>query len=253
MFISSAAKAIPSRAKPSRAMVLAAGLGKRMRPLTTTTPKPLIEVAGKPLLDHMLDRLAEAGIEEAVVNVHYLAGLIESHLSRRRTKTPRIVISDERQRLLETGGGVKKALPQLGDAPFLVVNTDDIWAEGPRPNLARLIEYWDPARMDALLLLAPTATSFGYEGRGDFAMDAFGRLRRRRDREICPFVFAGVSILKPSLFADTPEGPFSLNLIFDKAAAAGRLVGLRLEGFWMHVGTPSAVAGADTRLAESVS
>ena len=248
MLMSAAAKA-----KPSRAMVLAAGLGKRMRPLTTTTPKPLIEVAGKPLLDHMLDRLAEAGIEEAVVNVHYLAALIESHIGRRRAKTPRITISDERPRLLETGGGVKKALPHLGSAPFLVVNTDDIWAEGPRPNLRRLIDYWDAARMDALLLLAPTATSFGYEGKGDFGMDPFGRLRRRRDREICPFVFAGVSVLNPSLFADTPEGAFSLNLIFDKAAAAERLFGLRLEGFWMHVGTPSAIAGADARIAESVS
>ena len=242
-----------AKAKPSRAMVLAAGLGKRMRPLTTTTPKPLIEVAGKPLLDHMLDRLADAGVEEVVVNVHYLPALIESHLGRRRAKSPRILISDERERLLETGGGVKKALRQLGGAPFLVVNTDDVWADGPRPNLTRLIEYWDMSRMDALLLLAPTATSFGYEGRGDFAMDPFGRLRRRRDREVCPFVFAGVSILNPSLFSDTPEGAFSLNLIFDKAAAQGRLFGLRLDGFWMHVGTPSAVAGADARLAESVS
>jgi MurNAc alpha-1-phosphate uridylyltransferase len=248
MLISDAAKA-----KPSRAMVLAAGLGKRMRPLTTTTPKPLIEIAGKPLLDHMLDRLAEAGIEEAVVNVHYLAELIETHLRRRRSKVPRIVISDERARLLETGGGVKKALPRLGEAPFLVVNTDDVWAEGPRPNLRRLIDYWDEKRMGVLLLLAPTATSFGYEGPGDFAMDAHGRLRRRREREVCPFVFAGVSIVDPSLFAATPDGPFSMNLIFDKAAAGGRLFGLRLDGIWMHVGTPSAVAGTDARLAESVS
>jgi N-acetyl-alpha-D-muramate 1-phosphate uridylyltransferase len=248
MFMSDTAKA-----KPSRAMVLAAGLGKRMRPLTTTTPKPLIEIAGKALLDHMLDRLAQAGIEEAVVNVHYLAELIETHLRRRRAKAPRVVISDERARLLETGGGVKKALPLLGAAAFLVVNTDDVWAEGPRPNLRRLIEYWDEARMDVLLLLAPTATSFGYEGAGDFAMNAHGRLRRRRDREVCPFVFAGVSIVRPSLFADTPDDAFSLNLIFDKAAAQHRLFGLRLEGFWMHVGTPSAVAGADARFADSLS
>lgn len=248
MFMSDAAQA-----KPSRAMVLAAGLGRRMRPLTATTPKPLIEVAGKPLLDHMLDRLAEAGIDQAVVNVHYLPELIETHLARRRARAPRIKISDERARLLETGGGVKKALGELGGAPFLVVNTDNVWCEGPRPNLKRLIDYWDETRMDALLLLAPTATSFGYEGAGDFAMDAFGRLRRRRDREICPFVFAGVSILNPSLFADTPDGAFSLNLIFDKAAAHRRLFGLRLEGFWMHVGTPSAVAQADARLADSMS
>jgi MurNAc alpha-1-phosphate uridylyltransferase len=241
-----------AKAKPSRAMVLAAGLGKRMRPITATTPKPLIEVAGKPLIDHMLDRLAEAGIEEAVVNVHYLAALVETHMHRRRSKSPRIAISDERARLLETGGGVKKALAQLGDAPFLVVNTDDVWADGPQPNLRRLIAYWDEERMDVLLLLAPTTTSFGYEGAGDFAMDAHGRLRRRRDREVCPFVFAGVAIVKPSSFADTPEGPFSMNLIFDKAAAEGRLYGLRLEGFWMHVGTPAAIAGAEARLADSL-
>ncbi|MFI5011740.1 MAG: nucleotidyltransferase family protein [Hyphomicrobiales bacterium] len=240
-----------AKAKPSRAMVLAAGLGKRMRPITTTTPKPLIEIGGKPLIDHMLDRLAEAGIGDAVVNVHYLAALVESHIRRRPAKSPRIVISDERARLLETGGGVKKALGQLGDEPFLVVNTDNVWADGPRPNLRRLVEYWDETRMDVLLLLAPTTTSFGYEGAGDFVMDAHGRLRRRRDREVCPFVFAGASVIKPSLFADTPDGAFSLNLVFDKAAAAGRLFGLRLEGFWMHVGTPGAIAGAEARLADS--
>ena len=240
-----------AQAKPRRAMVLAAGLGNRMRPITTTTPKPLIEVAGKPLIDHMLDRLAAAGIEEAVVNVHYLPGLIEQHMRRRGVKPPRITISDERIRLLETGGGVKKALPLLGDAPFLIVNTDDLWAEGPRPNLSRLIDYWDEHRMDALLLLAPASTSYGYDGVGDFAMDPHGRLRRRREREICPFVFAGVTIAKPALFAHTPEGAFSLNLIFNKAAASGRLFGLRLEGFWMHVGTPAAIAGAETRFAES--
>ena len=240
-----------AKAKPSRAMVLAAGLGKRMRPITTTTPKPLIEVAGKALIDHMLDRLAAAGIEEAVVNIHYLAGLVEQHMRRRSSKAPRIVISDERARLLETGGGVKKALPLLGDEPFLVANTDDLWAEGPRPNLRRLIDYWDEARMDVLLLLAPATTSYGYDGAGDFTMDAQGRLRRRREREVCPFVFAGVTIAKPALFAGTPDGAFSMNLIFDKAAATGRLFGLRLEGFWMHVGTPSAIAGAEARFADS--
>jgi MurNAc alpha-1-phosphate uridylyltransferase len=232
-------------------MVLAAGLGKRMRPITTTTPKPLVEVAGKPLIDHMLDRLAAAGIEEAVVNVHYLPELVEQHMRRRSPKAPRIAISDERGRLLDTGGGVKKALSLLGDAPFLVVNTDDLWAEGPRPNLSRLIDYWDAERMDALLLLAPASTSFGYDGTGDFAMDPNGHLRRRREREVCPFVFAGVTIAKPSLFVGTPDGAFSMNLIFDKAAAEKRLFGLRLEGFWMHVGTPSAIAGAEVRYAES--
>jgi MurNAc alpha-1-phosphate uridylyltransferase len=240
-----------AKAKPNRAIVLAAGLGKRMRPITTTTPKPLIRVAGKSLIDHMLDRLAAAGIEEAVVNVHYLAGLVEQHMRRRGTKGPRIVISDERARLLETGGGVKKALPLLGDAPFLIVNTDDLWVEGPKPNLRRLIDYWDETRMDALLLLAPASTSYGYDGRGDFAMDSAGHLRRRREREVCPFVFAGVTITKPALFDDTPDGVFSMNVIFDKAAEAGRLFGLRLEGFWMHVGTPGAIAGAESLFAES--
>jgi MurNAc alpha-1-phosphate uridylyltransferase len=239
------------KAKPSRAMVLAAGLGKRMRPITTTTPKPLIQIAGKSLIDHMLDRLAAAGIEEAVVNVHYLPGLVEQHMRRRGEKAPRITISDERSRLLETGGGVKKALPLLGDAPFLIANTDDLWAEGPKPNLSRLIEYWDAERMDALLLLAPASASYGYDGAGDFSMDPHGRLRRRREREVCPFVFAGVTITKPALFADTPDGVFSMNLIFDKAAATGKLFGLRLEGFWLHVGTPDAIAGAEARFAES--
>jgi MurNAc alpha-1-phosphate uridylyltransferase len=232
-------------------MVLAAGLGKRMRPITTTTPKPLIQIAGKSLIDHMLDRLAAAGIEEAVVNVHYLPGLVEQHMRRRGEKAPRITISDERSRLLETGGGVKKALPLLGDAPFLIANTDDLWAEGPKPNLSRLIEYWDAERMDALLLLAPASASYGYDGAGDFSMDPHGRLRRRREREVCPFVFAGVTITKPALFADTPDGVFSMNLIFDKAAATGKLFGLRLEGFWLHVGTPDAIAGAEARFAES--
>jgi N-acetyl-alpha-D-muramate 1-phosphate uridylyltransferase len=240
-----------AKAKPNRAMVLAAGLGKRMRPITTTTPKPLIEVAGKSLIDHMLDRLAAVGIEKAVVNVHYLPGLVEQHMRRRGEKAPRITISDERARLLETGGGVKKALPLLGDGPFFVVNTDDLWAEGPKPNLQRMVDYWDETRMDALLLLAPASMSYGYDGFGDFAMDPNGRLRRRREREVCPFAFAGVTITKPALFADTPDGSFSMNLIFDKAAAAGKLFGLRLEGFWMHVGTPDAIAGAEARYAEN--
>ncbi|WP_336489332.1 nucleotidyltransferase family protein [Methylobacterium nigriterrae] len=229
------------------AFILAAGLGKRMRPVTATVPKPLVEVAGKALLDHALDRAAEGGIARAVVNVHYLPDLIEGHLAR-RAQAPEILISDERAALLETGGGVKKALPLVGAEPFLVFNSDSFWLEGPTPNLARLIAEWDPAAMDVLLLVAPTATSLGYEGAGDFVMDPDGRLERRGEREVAPFIYAGVAILKPELFADTPESAFSLNLLFDRAIARGRLFGLRLDGQWLHVGTPEAIAAAEERV-----
>ncbi len=231
------------------AMVLAAGLGKRMRPITATTPKPLVEIGGRSMLDHALDRLVEAGVPHAVVNVHYLADLIEARLSRRTA--PRITVSDERDALLETGGGVKRALPLLGAAPFLLLNSDSLWIEGPRSNVVRLMDAWDPERMDILLLLASTATSFGYDGAGDFSMDATGLLERRGERRMAPFVYAGVAILKPGLFHDTPDGPFSLNLLFDRAIAAGRLHGLRLDGEWLHVGTPDAIAGANERIEAS--
>ncbi len=228
----------------SKAMVLAAGLGTRMRPLTDRIPKPLVPVYGRPLLDHVLDALAAAGIAEAVVNVHYLADLIEEHLAARKGP-PAITISDERGVLLETGGGVRKALPLLAPGPFLSINSDTIWIEGTRPNLVRLMEGFDAERMDALLLLAPSATSIGYEGVGDFVMDANGRLARRSERLVAPFVFAGAAILAPDLFEATPDGPFSLNLVFDRAAERERLFGLRLDGVWMHVGTPEAIALAE--------
>jgi N-acetyl-alpha-D-muramate 1-phosphate uridylyltransferase len=231
-------------------MILAAGLGTRMRPLTLTRPKPLIDVAGRPLIDHILDLLAEACVETAVVNVHYLADLLERHLGQRR-RAPRVIVSNERAALLDSGGGVKKALPHLGDAPFYVLNSDSFWIDGPRSNLLRLAQAFDPARMDLLLLLASTATSTGYDGAGDFAMDAAGVLRRRREREVVPFAYAGVLIVNPLLFSHTPDGAFSLNLLFDKAAAAGRLHGLRLDGAWLHVGTPEAIAAAEDRLAKS--
>jgi MurNAc alpha-1-phosphate uridylyltransferase len=234
---------------PRTAMVLAAGLGTRMRPLTDTRPKPLIEVAGKALLDHVLDRLAEAGVERAVVNVHYLAEQIIAHTAGRRK--PRVDISDERGHLLGTGGGVVKALPQLGGAPFFHVNSDTTWIEGVTPNLTRLATAFDPATMDALLLLAPTAGSIGYAGCGDFAMAPDARLRRRAEREIAPFVFAGAAILSPALFEGAPQGEFSLTTLFDRAAAAGRLHGLRLEGLWMHVGTPEAVVEAEAAIRKS--
>jgi N-acetyl-alpha-D-muramate 1-phosphate uridylyltransferase len=234
---------------PRRAMVLAAGLGTRMRPLTEATPKPLVTVGGKRLIDHVLDRLAAAGVDTAVVNVHYLAEQIERHLAVRRA--PNIVISDERGELLDTGGGVVKALPLLGAAPFLHLNADTVWIDGVRPNLIRLAESFDAARMDALLLLAATSSSVGYAGRGDFAMAPDGRLRRRPEREVAPFIYAGVAILMPALFADAPSGAFSLNLLFDRAIGAGRLHGLRLEGVWMHVGTPEAVAAAEAAILAS--
>lgn len=232
------------------AFILAAGLGTRMRPITDTRPKPLVEVAGRALIDHALDRAAEGGITRAVVNVHHLADLVEAHLAR-RTTAPMVSISDERVALLETGGGIKKALPLVGDDPFVVFNSDSFWLEGPRSNLARQIAAWRPDAMDIFLLVAPTATSLGYEGNGDFVMDADGRLQRRGEREVAPFIYAGVAIVKPELFADTPEGAFSLNLLFDRAAERDRLFGLRLDGQWLHVGTPGAIAAAEARVKAS--
>jgi MurNAc alpha-1-phosphate uridylyltransferase len=242
-------------AAPRRAMVLAAGKGVRMRPLTDAMPKPLVAVGGKPLLDHVLDRLAEAGVETAVVNVHYLADQIERHLTERELagrRTPAIVISDERNELLDTGGGVVKALQVLSSAPFFHLNADTIWIDGVKPNLLHLAGTFDPARMDALLLLAATSGSVGYAGRGDFSMAPDGRLARRPEREVAPFVYAGVAILNPALFSTAPSGAFSLNLLFDRAIEAGRLYGLRLEGVWMHVGTPEAIAAAETAILTSV-
>ena len=230
-------------------MILAAGLGTRMRPLTDTLPKPLVKVAGRPLIDHVLDRLAEAGVERVVVNVHHLADQMQHHLARR--KQPQIVTSDERGLLLGTGGGVKKALPELGDAPFFHINSDTIWIDGVKPNLARLADAFDPAAMDALLLLAPTTGSIGYSGRGDFAMAADGQLRKRAEQEVAPFVYAGAAILSPALFKSTPEGELSLTTLFDRAAQARRLHGLRMEGLWMHVGTPEAIASAEAAIKAS--
>ena len=233
--------------KPNRAIVLAAGLGTRMRPYNGHVPKPLVQIGGKSLIDYSLDRLADAGVERVVVNVHHLADAVERHLASR--KHPQIVISDERAELLGTGGGIAKALPQLGDAPFFLVNSDTVWLDGVKPNFARLADAFDPATMDALLLLAPTAESIGYGGRGDFAMLPDGRLRRRGEREVVPFVYAGAAILSPALFAGAPAGAFPLTPLFDRAGAKDRLFGLRLEGLWMHVGTPEAVAAAEAALA----
>jgi N-acetyl-alpha-D-muramate 1-phosphate uridylyltransferase len=235
-----------ARQKPKRAMVLAAGLGTRMQPFNQQMPKPLVKVAGKALIDYALDRLAEQKVERVVVNVHHLADLIERHLAA-RTQPP-IVISDERRELLGTAGGVIKAQPLLGSDPFFHVNSDTIWIDGVKPNLSLLAEGFDPVRMEALLLVAPTTASIGYDGRGDFAMTPDGRLTRRAEREIVPFVYAGAAILTPAFLANPPPAPSSMSPLFDRCAAAGRLFGLRLEGLWMHVGTPAAIKAAERAL-----
>ena len=227
------------------AMVLAAGFGERMRPLTLRMPKPLVPLAGRPLLDHVLDRLAAAGVTTAVVNVHYLPEQLEAHLASRKGKPPETLVSDERGVLLDTGGGAKKALPLLGRGPFFIHNADSVWSEGATPALTRMLRKWNPATMDCLLLLAPTATSIGYAAKGDFSMAPDGRLARRGN-EVVPFAFAGVSLCDERLFKDAPEGRFSLNLLWDRALAKGKLYGVRLDGRWMHVGTPDALAEAET-------
>ncbi len=230
----------------SKAMIMAAGMGTRMRPLTDTMPKPLVPFSGKPLIDHVLDRLADAGIAEAVVNVHYLADMLEAHLASRRH--PRIIISDEREALLDTGGGTKKALPLLGDDPIITFNSDSVWADEIGSNLASLMAAWDPERMDALLMIADAARTIGYVGRGDFQMDEEGLLARRDPSTTAPYMFAGVQIIKPGLFADGPDGPFSTNLIWDRLIEKGRLFGHRMSGVWMHVGAPDDLAEAEAFL-----
>ena len=234
------------------AMVLAAGLGKRMRPLTDTMPKPMVTLAGRPLIDHALDRLATAGIARAIVNVHYKADVLEAHLAERREQDlpPEITVSDERGVLLETGGGIVKALPLLGDKPFFICNSDTTWAEtAETDNFGMLMSAWDGSRMDSLLLLAEKDRSIGYAGDGDFELAGDGRLTRRAEGTSTPYVFAGVSIAKPEMFVGAPEEPFSLNVLWDKAIAAGRLYGVVLDGWWMHVGTPEALADADLFIA----
>jgi MurNAc alpha-1-phosphate uridylyltransferase len=228
-------------------MVLAAGLGTRMRPISGALPKPLVEVRGRALIDHVLDRLLAAGVEEAVVNLHYKAEAIEAHLKER--KRPRIIFSDERAALLDTGGGVAKALAHFKGAPFFYANSDTIWREATRHTLADMCAAFDPERMDALMLLAPTVNSTGYDGLGDFTMDAEGRLERREESRVAPFVWAGVQIVHPRLFEDAPTGAFSTNVLWNRAAKAGRLYGIRLEGLWMHVGSPDGLKAAEAALA----
>ncbi len=232
---------------PQTAMVLAAGLGTRLRPLTDHTPKPLIPVAGRTLLDRCLDRLAEAGVRRAVVNIHWLGSQIREHLKARRDME--IVISDETDRLLETGGGLAKALPLLGDVPFIAVNADLIWRdEGGETAVQRLAAAFDPARMDGLLLLQPRETADGHAGAGDFALETDGRLRRRGTQATAPYVYTGVQILQPALFRDAPAGAFSLNILYDRAITAGRLYGIVHRGSWMDVGTHDGLKHAEAVL-----
>ena len=227
----------PQVAVPEVAMVMAAGLGKRMRPLTATRPKPLIEVAGKMLIDRCLDHLRAAGVRKAVVNVHYLADALEAHL--RKATDLEIAISDERALLLETGGGLVKALPQIDCDPFLVVNSDNLWVDGPIDSLRLLASSWSEERMDALLLLVPLARANCHGGQGDFHMNAAGLLRRKRRGTVAPFVFTGIQIVSKRLFeGELPDGPFSTNLLWDRAMEKGRCFGVVHQGLWFDVGTP---------------
>ena len=234
---------------PKVAMVLAAGLGTRMRPLTNDRPKALVEVAGKALIDHMLDRLAAAGVETAVVNVHAFADRLEEHLKARQG-APRIVISDERPEALETGGGLKHALPLLGEGPVWVANIDSVWIESGVPALDAMATAWDPARMDVLLMLAPTATSLGFHDSGDVFLEGDGAIRFKATGETGPLVYVGVHICDPTIVKDGPEGPFSLTPLWKTLAGDHRVHGVAPDGLWMHVGDPNAKLAAEAKLAE---
>jgi MurNAc alpha-1-phosphate uridylyltransferase len=229
------------------AMLMAAGLGKRMRPLTATRPKPMVKVAGKPLIDHALDRLDAGGIERTIVNVHYLPDAIIAHMKARRTGME-ILISDERDKLLETGGGLMKAAGLLGDRPFLCANSDNLWIDGPRDSIAMLADLWDDARMEALLLVVPHARANCHSGPGDFHMSADGRLVRRKPSHIAPFVFTGVQIMSPRLLIDPPSDVFSTNVFWNRAIESGRLYGATHGGLWFDVGTPQAIPFVEAAL-----
>lgn len=227
------------------AMVLAAGLGKRMRPLTASQPKPLVRVAGRALIDHALDRLAEAGVVRALVNVHYLADALEAHVTARAA--PQVTISDERAQLLETGGGMIKAKPHLPD-PFFALNADNIWLDGPNNAFAELSRRWNPDQMDALLLLVPHARAANFNGPGDFHMDPAGLLSRRKAGRIAPFIYTGIQLVSHRLLRDAPDGPFSTNILWNRAIEEGRLYGLSFSGLWFEVGTPQAIRPTEEAL-----
>lgn len=245
----------PGGTVPRTAMVMAAGLGKRMRPLTATRPKPLVEVAGKPLIDHVFDRLRAGGVERAVVNVHYLADALEAHL-RHRVRGIDVVVSDERAQLMETGGGIVHARALIGaqtndEAPFLVVNSDNLWVDGPSDAIRMLAARWDDAVMDALLLMVPLARANHHGGQGDFRLAPDGRiLGRRLPGRLAPFVFTGVQMLSPRVIRDWPAGPFSTMIFWERAITAGRAYGIVHQGQWFDVGTPAAVGKTEAMLAD---
>ena len=232
---------------PHTAMVMAAGLGKRMRPLTATKPKPLIEVGGKSLLDHVLEKLRAAGVKKVVVNVHYLADAVEAHLAS-RAHGLEVAISDERSLLMETGGGMVQAEALIDSDPFLAVNSDNLWVDGPANTLKLLASHWDDEKMDALLLLVPLARAENHKGIGDFHMDRTGRLRRRNKSHVAPFVFTGVQMVSKRLLRDAPEGPFSTNVLWDRAIEEGRCFGAVHQGLWFDVGTPTSIPMTEAAL-----
>ena len=236
----------------NRAMILAAGLGTRMMPLTANKPKPLVELQGKPLIDHCIDRLVKGGVNFIVVNVHYKAELLIAHLEKRkaRDKSIDIHICDETEAILDTGGAVAKALPYFEGEPFFTQNSDSLWVEGMGSAMARMRVRWNPETMDALMLLAPTTTDIGFEGRGDFEMDSLGILKRRGEMRLAPFVWTGLQIVHPRLFEGAPQGRFSINPLWDKAIDKGRLHGIRLDGVWIHVGTPEGLIEAEKFLSD---
>jgi MurNAc alpha-1-phosphate uridylyltransferase len=237
-------------AVPDTAMVMAAGLGKRMRPLTATRPKPLIEVNGKPLIDHVFDRLRAAGVSKAVVNVHYLADALEAHL-RSQANGLEVSISDERGLLLETGGGMVKAAPLIHSDPFFAINSDNYWVDGPTDTLRLLASQWDDAAMDALLLLVPHARAYNHRALGDFHMDRFGRLQRRGRSKVAPYVYTGIQLVSKRLLRDGPDGPFSTNIFWDRAIAEGRCFGAVHQGLWFDVGTPAAIRETEATLVDA--
>ncbi len=250
--MSSSRRALRLRAEveaevPSTAMIMAAGLGKRMRPLTATKPKPLIEVNGKALLDHVLEKLRAAGVKKVVVNVHYLADAIEAHLVTRAEGLD-VTFSDERGLLMETGGGMVKAAPLIDSDPFLALNSDNLWIDGPADTIKLLASQWDGAKMDALLLLVPQARALGHKGLGDFHMDRTGRIRRRERSHVAPFVFTGIQIVSKRLLRDAPNGPFSTNILWDRAIGEGRAFGAVHQGLWFDVGTPQSIPFTEAAL-----
>ena len=235
---------------PTQAMILAAGLGTRMAPLTRERPKPLIPLNGKPLMDYGIERLAKAGVRRIIVNVHYMADQIVAHVEELRGRHPDldIRISDEGDAILDTGGAIARALPQFEGQPFFVHNSDSLWVEGMGSALARMNARWNPDTMDCLMLLAACATAIGYDGRGDFEMNAWGALKRRAEMDLAPFVWTGLQILHPRMFENAAKGRFSINPLWDKAIDKGRLFGIRLDGVWIHVGTPQGLEDAENFL-----